>query len=63
MEPLMDGLEPQQECWNGVGCGGAMLLPRLGGLVVCSGMDGAFAHVIIMANRVLLNDGGCQFQI
>jgi hypothetical protein len=63
METLVDRLESEQKGWNGVGGGRSLLLPSLGGLVIRPGMDSAFAHVVIVAYHVVLNNGGSQLKI
>jgi hypothetical protein len=63
MIPLMYGLEAQQEGWNCIGGGQTLSLPGLGCLIISAGVDRPFSHIVIVANCVVLNHRGRQFQV
>jgi hypothetical protein len=49
--------------WNRVCRGGTFLLPCLCGLVISACVDRLLAHIVHVANGIMLNDGGGEFEI
>jgi hypothetical protein len=49
-------LEPRLSWWN-------LLLPCLCGLVISACVDRLLAHIVHVANGIMLNDGGGEFEI